>query len=327
MFFLPQLLILLVSSVFSQQAVTRPTNQDYLNLKAAISQFIRADKQGPTRNIPLLVRLSFHDLGLYDGSQSKLGPAGCLAVNPTIQNVPANAGIAPIASRLVKFVFKRFPRVAFSLGDVVSLAGKVAVEMAYPCIQIKWGYGRGNCDARVRPSRFSELPSPDITRQIELNGPLSRYGISSLEMAILVAGSHGIKGAQASAANSGFSSRAFSTGVVNSGKDWIQQTLARKWRAQRLQNNHTQFTDGELLRFSSDLLWFPSIAQKTRNAVVERRGREVEDALIRFAGADRRYFDDAFGVVYSRMLNIGVRSALTLLIEPSSKSTCPDISR
>ena len=117
-----------------------PSQQNFVQLKNVLEQYIQEDLV----RIPKLVRLSFHDLANYDPLKGLGGPHGCLASQPVLGFVQ-NKGLHLTVSDLQTLLSREFSNVDFSLGDVFSFAGKVAVELAYPCVQIKWRYGRSAC--------------------------------------------------------------------------------------------------------------------------------------------------------------------------------------
>ena len=81
------------------------------------------------------------------------------------------------------------------MGDVISLAGKVAVETAYPGIVVKWRFGRAACnfDAAVTKQL---APGPAIKAIAEMQPFLDRYTLTANEMALLTSGAHAIANAQ-----------------------------------------------------------------------------------------------------------------------------------
>ena len=293
------------------------TNQDFGRLKSSLKEFIATNGADPSRNVPLLVRLSFHDLSMIDGNNG-MGPQGCLLQKP-IQDIGENAGLAPIASELSAFVKQKFPNTPFSTGDVISLAGKVAVETAFPCVQIRWGYGRSDC----KISRPGAIPPGNLTKIAQLKPFLNRYGLTSNEMAVLIAGAHGIKNAKATSQNSGFGTQIFA--AVNSGQNWIDLTFKLPWLA----NSAGFFANDPfplsppIMRMPIDMLFFPTVAKKSSSfnnnnvGADDPEARPVEEFLKTFVGdgVDRSNFDQEFARVYSKMLQIGVTTKLTPFVE------------
>ena len=291
------------------------TNQDYQALQESIRRFVYSG-QGPSRNAPLLVRSSFHDLSMFDGSNG-MGPNGCL-LDKTIQQVDGHQGLSTIIEGLNAHVLKEFPGIQFPFGDVISMAGKVAVESAYPCMQIKWAFGRAEC----KPTRPGSVPPGELATTAAIAPFLNRYGLSPTEMSILLAGSHGMQGARASTANSGYGGGTMTFANTNSGKDWIVKTFS-SWTMTRSSAGKIQFTNRveNLVRMPIDLLWFPSVAEKVQT-ISDPIGRSVENTMKSFTSQDRSSFDQQFAQVYSKMLMVGVENTLTTFVEPNSRGVC-----
>ena len=74
------------------------TNQDYILLRDSIKEFIKKNDKGPERNIPLLVRSSFHDVATTAGDLNgrTFGSNGCLLTVGTFQNALGNSGLSTI---------------------------------------------------------------------------------------------------------------------------------------------------------------------------------------------------------------------------------------
>jgi hypothetical protein len=110
-------------------------------------------------------------------------------------------------------VTSAFPDIPFS--DIVSMAGKVAIEEAF-CIRVKWRAGRGHC----KQEEIERGPEGSIATLSELSPFLKRYSLSPREMAILLAGGHGLKDAVV-VTPTGDSPMA----LQNSGAQWITETV------------------------------------------------------------------------------------------------------
>jgi hypothetical protein len=107
--------------------------------------------------------------------------------------------------------------------DIVSLAGKVAVEKAFPCLKIEWSYGRKPCTGKEK-----ELgPNAFIETLAGMQPFLKRYGLSAIEMATLTCGAHGIAGALNREKTSNISD--FYLARVSSGVNFIDKTANIKW--------------------------------------------------------------------------------------------------
>lgn len=120
------------------------TNQDYIELRESIKEFIRKNDKGPERNIPLLVRSAFHDVATADPSKG-FGSVGCLLNVELFKNALGMSGLSTILGQLNTHISSKFGNKNFPPGDVLSLAGKVAIEMANPCMKVEWSYGRPGC--------------------------------------------------------------------------------------------------------------------------------------------------------------------------------------
>jgi hypothetical protein len=99
-----------------------------------------------------------------------------------------------------------FPKVFFSnhsfhQADILSMASKVSVELAYPCIRIPWRYGRRAC---TNTNQQAEAPSGAVNTTSALNALASKFKMTMNELAILTAGAHGLANASCLVANSGF---------------------------------------------------------------------------------------------------------------------------
>jgi catalase (peroxidase I) len=296
--------------------LSNPSNNDFLELKQSLKNYILTDQ---TEKIAKIVRMSFHDLINYNPVTHTGGPHGCIAMKPII-DFRENNGLSEQVFDLQSHVINNFPNVNFTFGDVISLAGKVAVETAYPCMQIKWRYGRTKC------SNLNEVesgPSSKINTLEQYQPFLNRYGLTAQEMAILTAGSHGLSAAAADVKNSGFGTFDFSD--VYSGKQWIINTLKFNWvrntssvgniQYETYLENHTTF-----MRLPSDLVFFPTVTNYSSQSA-----NHIQDKLASYTHQDRSAFDQDFATVYSKMLEIGVNNYnLVDFIEPSNNGICSD---
>ena len=286
------------------------TNQDYQSLQNSLRQFIFSGP-GPKRNVPLLVRSSFHDLSMIDGSNG-MGPNGCL-LDKTVQQISGHAGLSDIVQKLNSHVLAQFPNTKFPFGDVVSMAGKVAIETALPCLQIPWSFGRAEC----RVNNPGQVPSAELNTTAASQVFLDRYKISHNDFAILLAGGHGLDGAQAFTFNSGFGGASLQFAFTNSGKNWIESTL-QTWTKVLSSTGKIQFIRDNFVRLPVDLFWFPTVAQQA-SGNSDPVAAPVETFMKSFTTQDRSSFDREFARVYAKMLNIGVSNQLT----PFSESSGP----
>jgi Peroxidase len=288
-------LLVMITASYGQILI----QQDFQQLKAALVEFILED---PQTRVPSYTRIAFHDLA------NGFGPHGCF-LHKSVQELEDNAGMGDDVKNLAKYVKRQFPHSAFSFGDVISLAGKVAVETAYPCVNVRWRFGRSRCPTIANPGPFPDGSS--ITMN-EIHPFLVQYGFTPQEMAILIAGAHGMAFAAATPENSGFGTETdtfFAT--INSGKDWIVRTMGH-WNTMRSPDGLPQLISGNLMRLPIDLLFFPSVADQYGGPVGlcgDPAARPYEAFMRSFAHQDRTAFDQQFALVFSKMLEIGLNAA------------------
>jgi catalase (peroxidase I) len=296
------------------------TNQDFMMLKGSLLLFIA---ENPTEIVPPLVRISFHDLFNFDPATGQGSPKGCLLAEPVVK-MEENVGVTEDALKLVNYVAEQFPNVPFTTGDVFSFAGKVALEVAYPCMKINWRYGRNNC---LETTEAEIGPSGNISSLAQMQPFLARYNFTAKEMGILTAGTHSLATSAASPENSGWGPIDFS--FANNGRAWIEKSFKNSWELQVNEKNKTQyvskFNGKELGRLPSDMLFFPSVLSNIASAVFDVSLKDVESYLISFIDKDRSAFDQEFAVVYAKMLEIGTKSSdMKEFIDTSSTSQCID---
>ena len=106
----------------------------------------------------------------------------------------------------------------------MSLAGKVAFEKAFPCIKIKWSFGRPRCER----AEIKGGPGPDINSLEKMKPFLNRYGLSTTEMGLLTVGGHGLANAVNTQRETGIPSFRFAR--VSSGVDFIKRTLNMQYQ-------------------------------------------------------------------------------------------------
>ena len=303
-----QLLVVLVqlqhSAVLAQASAAAiqkspPTLQNFQSLQTALkNRFLTAN------NIPILVRMSFHDLLNFDKATGSAGAQGCL-FDQRVAAFKENGGLNGTAQALKAFVEKSFPKVLFSSGDIISLAGKVAYEKVNPCVQIQWSFGRKSCAA----NEIESGPGPLIDSLPKMTPFLTRYGLTSTEMATLTSGAHAIAGAENNQATSGITS--FTFAKVTSGVDFIKKTVSEPmsffgtWYG----NFGPTFPRGTFGRFPSDMLFFPDTVAKAGGS--PDRSSEIAAVQKTLLAHTQKTFNQAFGQVYSKMLLIGTSANLT----------------
>lgn len=315
--------------------VSSQTSQDFLNLRESLLRYIA---ENPVEIAPPLVRISFHDMFNFDPATQKGSPRGmsdseiidkiigCLLENPVI-NATENKGITDDTIKLVDYVRQEFPNVPFTTGDIISFGGKVAMEVTYPCMKIKWSFGRPECKNASEESLIGPLGNISTLNQFQ--PVLTRFNFSAREMAVLTAGSHGIATAAAALENSGFGDFDFAN--INSGKDWIEKSTKSKWREVINENNQTQYLtddygDQSLGRLPSDMVFFPRTLQSINAQIFDLSLSGVQDYLESFLAKDRSEFDNEFALVYSKLLYVGTERDNLTLFEDSynAESSCSE---
>ena len=268
-----------------------------LTFHQQLYEVISNDLDKNPEKIPQLVRASFHDLMNYNPATGNGGPFGCILEQKMRQNVELEGPMAD----LQQLVNSTFSPGQFTFGDVISLAGKAAIEKALPCMKrVKWRPGRHACNAKEK----EEGPFGTIDRLGGLNAFLRRYGLNATEMAILLAGAHGLKGAKMQ--TNGNMPMAY----TNSGKDWIKQTINTVWVYFNRKENPAFKGDG-VIRLRVDMMFFPSVVQESTSAdngpmpFVDLKAAEIEEEITKYAYGTDQEFNDRFSEVYSRMLEIG----------------------
>jgi catalase (peroxidase I) len=212
------------------------------------------------------------------------------------------------------------------MGDLLSFAGKIAMEETTPCLQFKWRFGRGNCD--FPQDEINNPPNGTLNTLEKFDPFLKRYNFTATEMAILTAGTHGIATAAAALENSWFGPFDFT--LTNSGQDWIKNTINGEWKQVTSEKDLTQFTarfgKNTFMRLPSDFVFFPKKLQSFKATTFDLKLSPVQDYLETFIGKDRSVFDREFKVVFEKMLNIGTDpSKMTLFAEPLDESReCTD---
>lgn len=319
----PQVLAsLFVSTLVAAQSTTAAakilTNQDYVNLKTSITRFILSTGEGPERNLALLVRLSFHDIALFNGKT--FGPQGCL-VAASIQAIPGNAGLSQVIQDLTAWVQKELPGIHYPAGDVFSFAGKIATELAFPCMNIPWGFGRVECAANPQVGPDNVIPDAKFTTTAEIDPITDNYGLNPTEMAVLLAGAHGMAKARVEAKSTDFSDGTFA--IVNSGFDWLEKTFNQPWTIRKSAKGQNEFVgQSGLVRLPIDLLWFPTVA-KASGGVADRKANPIEANMKRFLSGGRNNFDMSYQSVYAKLLNVGVPvGSLIPFQETVTRGTC-----
>ena len=286
--------IYLENNPFTPTNVGPPSLASYQSLELALRTYLSADLERVKKHC----RIAFHDLFNYDPVNNPSGgPHGCI-FNPSIVGMSLNNGLADYVSALDTFVRNTFPNVVFPMGDVASLAGKVAVEIAYPGVRIPWRYGRSPCNLNAVASKQLG-PNPEMSKLTELQPFLTRYGLTAEEMAVLTIGGHSIARARNSQANSGIADFTLA-GAVSSGIEFIKNSV----NFSRLDNWYVRAGTAPLLgRFFSDLMYFPDLIASTGNQDPSPDLKAVQTKLLGLT-TDAQ-FNTLFSAAFTKMLMVG----------------------
>jgi hypothetical protein len=214
---------------------------------------------------------------------------------------------------LSALVLSSMPGIKFPFGDVISLAGKVAIEKAFPCIRIKWRPGRPICGFETELG-----PGGGINTFRNLKPFLQRYGFNATEMAILISGTHGLKEANLHTAPEGEKPWV----DTNSGLEFIKSTFDFVWNIKRIPQDWQLetagishiFSSSEYIRLPADMIFFPSkvasaLPQANRGLTTVDNGfAGVEQRMKQFAIQNNEHaFNKVFADVYAKMLEIGTK--------------------
>ena len=298
------------------------SDSDFDKLKVGLKDLYTAN----TTLIPLAARLVFHDLLL----QSKVAGSGCIESN-TFLNHAIHTGLKPMVLELQNMLQKQeFPNGTFTRGDVIAFAGKIAVEMAYPCIHIPFMYHRGACTATTPMGGGSIPPTPFTNNVAGYDAHVKYLQMTTTEFAILTIGGHAIKDAAAHQANTGWNG-VFSS--FSSGKAFIAQTLNSTWTTTMAGTNGAYIsTSNPFIRFPSDMVFFPdSIPSRgrLRNDTTpqaapfkDENAKPIQEALRDFTTKPRISFDQAFGDVFAKLL--ARAGGTTIYREKEELGFCPE---
>lgn len=340
-----RLLSLLISWIFLADAAL---DSDFDKLKVGIKALY---DQNP-RMIPLAVRLVFHDLLLQPAMAGK----GCIELDPFLNN-GLNNGLRTVVSELQRVVkAQNITDGTLTIGDVIAFAGKLAVEAAYPCINIPFMYNRGACTTTAPSNGTGNAPpGPTSMKLADYNDHVKYVGMTHSEFAILVIGGHGIREASAHIPVSGWDG-VFST--FSSGKDFIVQTLSNTWISREnpklefvatintsnttnttlgsnttLASNTTNTTLGSnttnttnttttLLRIPSDMVFFPDVIPVSATIQKDVNALPVQESLRNFTTQPRIKFDQAFADVFSKLISRA--GGKTIYREKINLGFCPE---
>jgi hypothetical protein len=281
--------------------------------------------------IPKYVRMAFHDVANFKADPTSTGGRGCILYD-FYAKMSMNRGLTPTRNELLMNLERYWlqNKVSFGWGDAVQLAGKAAIEMAFPCISIAWSFGRTVCDGREKEGG----PGPLIMSLAALNPFLTRYSMTVNEMAVLVSGTHGIAQAQNIFQDTGINS--FTEAFINSGIDWIRATVTKPtpwtffftWFGLDLASfpfdpnfnpahgDVPFITRGTLGRFNSDMMFFPAQIRRSvpvlftvPNATVDPADnvplQQVESKLNSYLTQSPSVWETDFINAYVKMVLLG----------------------
>jgi hypothetical protein len=191
-------------------------------------------------------------LANFNPATGQGGPHGRLKDDP-VRSMSKNIQLDNTIIRLNRLVNQQLPGIAYPFGDFISLAGKVAMEIAYPCIRIKWRPGRPSCGIEVESG-----PAPDIQTYQGLKPFLNRYGLTPRQMSILLAGTHGIKEAVLHT-NAGQKKWI----DINSPLKFIRDSISLSWEPKsdwKFQTKAIKFVHeaNDFIRLPVDIMFFPT---------------------------------------------------------------------
>ena len=294
---------------------------DYEKLYHALS--LEADEEAS--NTPHWLRASFHDLVNFNATgKGEGGPRGCIRED-TGRLMAHNAQLDPIIRDLNIILHREVPGVNIPFGDVVSLAAKVVVEKAYPCIRIKWRPGRPTCDGKEVPN----APSANMQSLTDLAPFLKLYNFTQNEFALLMAGSHGLALAvlHTDKLNEHFFAR------INSPKRYIVDALNGAWSIIRPSSEksgvsffYRSDTDlGRIVRLPVDMMFYKTSVARAKAAstvnsdIVSDGNFNGTESYLRTVAAQTDFkVKQDFGKVLEKMLEIGLNLPSNAPIFPDS---------
>jgi hypothetical protein len=282
----------------------KPNMADYRILYDVLLE----ESEKSSDNIPHWARSSFHDLANFDPATGQGGPHGCMRDDP-VRSMAQNEQLDGTIRKLNRLVNEKLPGIAFPFGDVISMAGKVAIEKAFPDIRrdypIKWRPGRPPCGKEIESG-----PGGGIQTYREFAPFFKRYSFTPREMAILLAGTHGLKDG---VVHIGKSERPWTT--RNSGREFVLDSLNKFWWYDNKLELETAgiphvFTSGSLIRLPVDMVFFPTSVSKTigkpSNLVSDKAFLPVENDLRNLVRQNESVFNREFSKIFSKMLESGV---------------------
>ena len=140
-----------------------------------------------------------------------------------------------------------------------------------------------------------------------------------------MSGAHGIVNAKTFPQNSRYGDGSLVMALINSGLDWIVQTVA-SWGNSRGSNGDVQFVEGPLLRIPADIIFFPSVITEVNsfsnliNVPVDTSPQAVtvEAFLQNFQSSLRGVFDQAYQAFNHSAANDIFRECLEICLKSAS---------
>jgi hypothetical protein len=264
--------------------------------------------------IPEYVRASFHDLMQFDGTS--FGAEGCIFDDP-VRDFDANSDLENPMKELAKAISRNdeLSGIHLTLGDIVSMAGKVAIEMSFPCVRPDWSGGRKMCDS----SPTSNIGPPgSIDSRASLSPFLERYGMTDQEMAVLTIGAHAVKNSHVA--------DLFYNGE-NSGPKFIAETVAVEWIFTELGDDAggDGYQNETIGRLKSDMMFLPSAVQRVKDRTAETINVENTYVVLeeRLSSMNESRFDNQFEAIFAKMLLIGTTGLGANIANRPKGDQCP----
>jgi hypothetical protein len=215
---------------------------------------------------------------------------------------------------LVRNVRAKFGPNTFTAGDIISLAGKVAIEKTFPCMTIEWKSGRPPC---VRGTERIGGPGPEINTFGKYTEFSTRYDLSALDFAILTTVAHSLKNSRNRITETQIASFLFASenNIIDfilqmmNPNGWISFTFSH-WYGVDERN-----PDG-IGRFESDFFMFPTTLARIDMANIDNSqgARDLEAFFTGIATSPTGKDDilQQFSEIYGRMLSIGTKVGVSL---------------
>jgi hypothetical protein len=205
------------------------------------------------------INAPFHDSANYNPISKRGGPKGCL-YKGAARNFPENEYLAASMTDIMALVGQKLSSIEFPTADIIAMAGKVALESAYPCVRVQFNYGRTfSCETETK-----RLPPTTIDSMGDLLPYLLRYGFTANEYAVLQAGLKGMQ--HMKIPGSTLRRYMYDTDI----KEYIRASLEEQWEAVQ-DPSHTvlyraETKEGWIWRTPSDMVFYPTSIHKATGA-------------------------------------------------------------